>query len=102
MFLLFSALSIIDLLKKRIDDEAFIQLIWKFLKAGYMEQWTFNRTYSGVPQGSGVSPVLANIYLHELDKFIENYADSFNKEAKRKHFSSAYKSSVSRTYRYRK
>ena len=43
---------VIDLLKKRIDDEAFIQLIWKFLKAGYMEQWTFNRTYSGVPQGS--------------------------------------------------
>lgn len=93
---------IIDLLKKRIDDEAFIQLIWKFLKAGYMEQWTFNRTYSGVPQGSGVSPVLANIYLHELDKFMESYADRFNTEAKRKHFSSAYKSSVSRTYRYRK
>ena len=43
---------VIDLLRKRIDDEAFIQLIWKFLKAGYMEQWTFNRTYSGVPQGS--------------------------------------------------
>ena len=73
---------IIDLLKKRIDDEAFIQLIWKFLKAGYMEQWTFNRTYSGVPQGSGASPVLANIYLHELDKFMESYADSFNTEAK--------------------
>ena len=89
---------IIDLLKKRIDDEAFIQLIWKFLKAGYMEQWTFNRTYSGVPQGSGVSPVLANIYLHELDKFMENYADSFNTEAKRKHFSSAYKDSRVRNY----
>lgn len=93
---------VIDLLKKRIDDDAFIQLIWKFLKAGYMEQWIYNRTYSGVPQGSGVSPVLANIYLHELDKFMEKYADIFNTEAKRKHFSSAYKSSVSRTYRYRK
>ena len=93
---------VIDLLRKRIDDEAFIQLIWKFLKAGYMEQWTFNRTYSGVPQGSGVSPVLANIYLHELDKFMENYAENFNTEAKRKHFSTAYKSSVSKTYRYRK
>ena len=66
-----STTMIIDLLKKRIDDETFLQLIWKFLKAGYMEQWTFNRTYSGVPQGSGVSPVLANIYLHELDKFME-------------------------------
>ena len=93
---------VIDLLKKRIDDEAFIQLIWKFLKAGYMEQWTFNRTYSGVPQGSGVSPVLANIYLHELDKFMENYAENFNTEAKKKHFSTAYKSSVGKAYRYRK
>ena len=44
----------------------FLQLIWKFLKAGYMEQWTYNRTYSGVPQGAGVSPVLANVYLHEI------------------------------------
>ena len=56
--------TIIRLLRKRIDDEMFLQLIWKFLKAGYMEQWTYNRTYSGVPQGSGVSPVLANVYLH--------------------------------------
>lgn len=93
---------VIDLLKKRIDDEAFIQLIWKFLKAGYMEQWTFNRTYSGVPQRSGVSPVLANIYLHELDKFMGNYAENFNTEAKKKHFSTAYKSSVGKAYRYRK
>ena len=93
---------VIDLLKKRIDDETFIQLIWKFLKAGYMEQWTFNRTYSGVPQGSGVSPVLANIYLHEMDKFMGNYAENFNTEAKKKHFSTAYKSSVGKAYRYRK
>ena len=93
---------IIDLLKKRIDDETFIQLIWKFLKAGYMEQWTYNRTYNGVPQGAGVSPVLANIYLHELDKFMEKYAETFNTESKRKHFSTAYRTSVDRAYRYRK
>ena len=43
--------TIIRLLRKRIDDEMFLQLIWKFLKSGYMEQWTYNRTYSGVPQG---------------------------------------------------
>ena len=46
---------IIDLLRKRIEDEMFLQLIWKMLKAGYMEQWTYEMTYSGVPQGSGVS-----------------------------------------------
>ena len=93
---------LIELLKKRIDDEAFIQLIWKFLKAGYMEQWTFDRTYSGVPQGAGVSPVLCNIYLNELDRYMEKYAQEFNTKAQKKRFSAAYKSSVSRTYRYRK
>lgn len=75
--------TIITLLQKRIDDEPFIQLIWKFLKAGYMEQWTYNRTYSGVPQGSGVSPILANVYLHELDKFMEEYAQAFTRGKKR-------------------
>lgn len=60
-----------DLLRKRIADESFIGLIWKFLKAGYMEQWQYNCTYSGVPQGSGISPICANIYLSELDKFMQ-------------------------------
>ena len=41
---------LVELLRKRISDEAFIGLIWKFLKAGYMEQWQYNCTYSGVPQ----------------------------------------------------
>ena len=59
---------LIDLLRRRIDDEAFIALMWKFLKAGYMEQWQYHNTYDGVPQGSGMSPILANIYLDELDK----------------------------------
>ena len=92
---------IIDLLRKKIDDEAFIQLIWKFLKAGYMEQWTFNKTYSGVPQGSGVSPILANIYLNELDKFMEKYADAFNK-GKKKRPNPKYKSISNRIWEYRR
>ena len=90
------------LLRKRIDDEAFIQLIWKFLKAGYMEQWTFGRTYSGVPQGSGVSPVLCNVYLNELDRYMEKYAMEFNTKAQKKRFATAYRRSVDRTYKYRK
>jgi len=93
---------VIKLLRKRIDDEAFIQLIWKFLKAGYMEQWTFGRTYSGVPQGSGVSPVLCNVYLNELDRYMEKYAMEFNTKAQKKRFATAYRRSVDRTYKYRK
>lgn len=91
---------IINILQKRIDDEAFIQLIWKFLKAGYMEQWAYNRTYSGVPQGSGVSPILANIYLDELDKFIEKYAEGFHKGRKKK-MNPKYKSITNRLSEYR-
>ena len=71
---------LIDILRKRIDDEAFISLMWKFLKAGYMEQWQYNRTYCGTPQGSGISPILANIYLHELDRYVEEYNPACKKE----------------------
>lgn len=91
---------IINILKKRIDDEAFIQLIWKFLKAGYMEQWAYNRTYSGVPQGSGVSPILANIYLNELDSFMEKYAEGFHKGREKK-MNPKYKSISNRLSEYR-
>ena len=70
---------LIGLLRKRIKDEAFINLIWKFLKAGYMEQWEYHKTYSGTPQGSGMSPILANIYLSELDEFMERYKVEFDR-----------------------
>ena len=68
---------IIELLRRRIEDEPFIQLIWKFLKAGYMEQWEYHPSYDGVPQGSGISPILANIYLSELDDFMAGYKADF-------------------------
>lgn len=70
---------LIEILRRRINDEAFLSLMWKFLKAGYMEQWCFNMTYSGTPQGSGISPILANIYLNELDKHIDEYKKQFDK-----------------------
>lgn len=68
---------LIEMLRKRIDDETFITLMWKFLKAGYMEQWEYHKTYSGTPQGSGISPILANIYLNELDRHMEEYKAQF-------------------------
>lgn len=69
---------LMDILRKRIKDEAFLELIWKFLRAGYLEKWEYNATYSGVAQGSGFSPILANIYLNELDKYVEEYMQRFN------------------------
>ena len=62
-----------SILRERIDDERFIRLINKLLKAGYLDtDFNINRTDSGAGQGSVCSPVLANIYLDKLDKFMEH------------------------------
>ena len=74
----------IAILRKRIADEHFIGLLWKFLKAGYMEEWNYHNTYSGTPQGSIISPILANIYMNELDNYMAEYAEKFNCGNRRK------------------
>jgi group II intron reverse transcriptase/maturase len=71
-------------LEKKIDDRRFLKLIREMLKCGYMEDWKYNKTYSGSPQGGVISPILSNIYLHELDKFVESLKMDFNKENKQK------------------
>lgn len=81
---------LVELLRRRIADEHFIALIWKFLRAGYMEDWIFHDTYSGTPQGSIISPILSNIYLSELDKFMKDYAQTFRQGDKRR-INPAYK-----------
>ena len=81
---------LIDILRRRIKDEHFIALMWKMLRAGYMEQWTYHHTYSGTPQGSGVSPILANIYLSELDSFLENYQEQFTVGTQKRKASKEY------------
>ncbi|MCI9588922.1 MAG: group II intron reverse transcriptase/maturase [Oscillospiraceae bacterium] len=81
---------LVNILRRRIQDEHFIGLIWKFLKAGYMEDWTYHNTYSGTPQGSIISPILANIYLNELDEFMARYAQTFHQGDKRR-INPAYK-----------
>lgn len=69
---------LINIIRRKIKDEKFLNLIWKFLKAGYLEEWKFHNTYSGTPQGGIISPILSNIYLNELDKFMEKYKISFD------------------------
>ena len=76
---------LIGILRRRIHDEKFINLIWKFLRAGYVEDWVFHKTYSGAPQGGIISPLLSNIYLNELDQYVEQYIDNYNKGEKRTH-----------------
>jgi len=75
--------ALIGIINAKIKDAKFIQLIWKFLKAGYLENWKYNKTYSGTPQGGIVSPILANIYLNELDKKVEQMRTKFNAPSER-------------------
>lgn len=90
---------LIDLLRKRIEDEAFLSLMWKFLKAGYMEQWIYHATHSGTPQGSGMSPILANIYMSELDQFIAGKMLEFQRKESYRKPSKEYEK-VHRKYLY--
>ncbi|EKU83823.1 hypothetical protein HMPREF9710_01002 [Massilia timonae CCUG 45783] len=76
--------KLLDILRKRIEDETFLSLLGKFLKAGYVEDWRWSATHSGTPQGGIVSPILANIYLHELDIFMQGLKAQFNKGHRRR------------------
>jgi len=74
----------VELLSKKIDDKRFIKLIKDMLKAGYLEDWKYHPTYRGTPQGGVISPILSNIYLHELDSFMKELEKEFTKGKKRK------------------
>src|SRR6266436_2017477 len=57
---------------RRIADGKVLSLVSAFLTAGYMENWQYYRTYSGTPQGGILSPLLCNIFLHQLDEYMES------------------------------
>lgn len=63
---------LLSILHERIHDNRFLRLVSQLLTAGYLEDWKYHATYSGTPQGGIVSPVLANIYLDRLDRFVED------------------------------
>src|SRR5690348_7632595 len=62
---------LLDTLAEKIHDGRFLRLIHELLQAGYLEDWKYNATLSGAPQGGIVSPILSNIYLTKLDNYIE-------------------------------
>ncbi|HEM3867496.1 TPA: reverse transcriptase [Streptococcus suis] len=61
---------LITMLSRQIQDGRFIRLIKNMLEAGYLDDWKFHKTISGTPQGGVISPLLANIYLHQFDKWV--------------------------------
>lgn len=87
--------KLINLLKSKIKDDRFINLINKSLKAGYMFSNELKYDIIGTPQGSIISPILANIYLHQLDSFILNLKSNYDSNIKNR-------SSINRNPDYRK
>lgn len=71
--------TMIAILQKRIKDDRFLRLIRKFLNAGYMEDNHLYQSYSGTPQGGIISPILANIYLDQFDKYMMTLKENFDK-----------------------
>jgi len=63
---------LLEILRRHVKDERIINLLAGLLKAGYMEDWKKRDTLSGTPQGGIISPLLANIYLNDLDRFVED------------------------------
>jgi group II intron reverse transcriptase/maturase len=81
---------LMKILKENIQDNRFNRLLSNLLKTGYLEDGNLNRTISGTPQGSIVSPILANIYLDRLDQFVERELIPQNTKGKRRGHSPAF------------
>jgi group II intron reverse transcriptase/maturase len=76
---------LVTLLRKKIQDERFLNLIWKLLRAGYLDlHEAKNESLAGTPQGGLASPILANVYLHELDEKVEEIRKRLERGGKRK------------------
>lgn len=57
-------------MREKLHDNRFIRLIYQLLEAGYLEDWRYHPTLSGCPQGGVVSPILSNVYLDRLDRYV--------------------------------
>lgn len=93
---------LLSILKESIHDNRFLRLIRHLLQAGYLEDWHYHNTLSGTPQGSIVSPVLANIYLDKLDKFVETELLPQYNQGKLRQINPAYDSIGKRMRKCRK
>lgn len=92
---------LLSILREKVHDQRMINLIADLLKAGYLENWTFNQTLSGAPQGAVLSPLLSNVYLDRLDQYVEQtLLPEFNRGTRRKP-NPEYDRKIKLAYEYR-
>lgn len=82
---------LLAILARDIHDGRLLELLRRHLNAGIMEAWRYQKTYSGVPQGGVLSPLLSNIYFHELDVYVEEELIPRWWKGKRRRNNPAYK-----------
>src|SRR5579859_1396673 len=92
---------LLSMLAETIHDGRFLRLIANLLEAGYFDDWTYGATLSGTPQGGIASPILANIYLDRLDKFVEETLLPAHNCGDRRKVNLAYNRFVQLAYFYR-
>ncbi len=75
---------LLGILAEKIKDNRFLRLMRQFLECGYLEEWKYNATLSGCPQGSILSPLLSNVYMDKFDQFMEQHVlPAFNRGGRR-------------------
>jgi group II intron reverse transcriptase/maturase len=89
-------------LTQHIHDGRFLRLMRELLQAGYLEEWKYHTTLSGVPQGGIVSPTLSNIYLSKLDTYVENVLIPMYTKGARRKKNREYDNLLCQAYRLRK
>jgi group II intron reverse transcriptase/maturase len=81
---------LLGIMREKIHDGRFLELVRQLLRAGYLEDWKYNRTMSGTPQGGVISPILSNIYLDKFDRYIESELIPAYTRGKRRKANPAY------------
>jgi group II intron reverse transcriptase/maturase len=93
---------LIEILSETIHDGRFIQLIRKLLKAGYLEEWHWNDSPGGCPQGGVISPILSNIYLSKFDNWVETVLIPQYTKGKKRKLNPEWQQTCNQLYKLRK
>jgi group II intron reverse transcriptase/maturase len=93
---------LLAILREKILDKRFLRLVQSLLQAGYLEDWHYHATLSGTPQGSILSPVLSNLYLDKLDKYVERERLPAYTRGQERQKNPAYFALMTKAYKRRK